>query len=142
MNYISPAYNSSSHDNQEFRGEPVEILSLDDALCSVAEWNAFQRKMPSEPRDITHRRHAICLLFQQGGIGAVEAMHALYVDDLWGDPDYFLAAYAAGVAALSNRTPPESPDVAPGSTKAPPPVSRVQELIDALAPARMGRSAA
>jgi hypothetical protein len=79
----------------------VEILSPEDWSRAVAEYCAFRRQIPAEDRDTTRRRHAICIAFQSGAIGAVEAMHMLADGHLYGDPDYFLAAYAAGVRALS-----------------------------------------
>jgi hypothetical protein len=116
--------------------DTVNILEIADPICSVAEWNAFQTRLFREPRDDTHRRNAICIAFQCGAIGAIEALQMLAADELYGDPDYFMAAYAAGIATLSQLTPPESPDVAPGQPEPLPPYSPQPELLNVLAGVR------
>lgn len=99
---------------------------------TVAEAFAFERRIANEAFSDTRRRHAICIAFQCGAIGAVEAMNKLAADDLYGDPNYFLAAYAAGVAALS-----QNPDVAPEQPEAPRAISPDPELLSAVGSARL-----
>lgn len=120
----------------------VNMLEIADPICSVAEWNAFQTRLFREPIADTHRRNAICIAFQCGAIGAIEALHMLAEDELYGDPDYFMSAYAAGVATLSQLTPPVSPDVDAGQPKSIPSYSPQPELLNVLAGVRANGRAA
>lgn len=125
-----------------FEEEPISVLEIADPIVSVAEWNAFQARLFREPIADTHRRNAICIAFQCGAIGAVEALHMLAEDELFGDPDYFMAAYAAGVATLSQLTPSKTADVAPGQPEALPSYSPQPELLNVLAGVRANGRAA
>lgn len=141
MQTIKTSYAERFPDNQQF-SEPVEDLAIADCFQSIAEWNSFQCRLPVEPKADTNRRHAICIAFQSGAIGAVEAMYMLAADDLYGDPHYFISAFAAGIAALARETPPDSPPCHPGSAQGVRVTSHAQGMLEALADARTGRNAA
>ena len=100
MNFITTAYASRSTAEQEFCAEPVETLDIDFAVAPVKEACAFQRRLDARLTFSELRAH-VCLDYELGCVDAQTSMDRLKVNNLFGNPDQFMAVYAAGVRALA-----------------------------------------
>ena len=92
------AYNQIPHSEQE-NACAVENLGFDDILVGDAFW----RHREPEHRETNVARNAALFAYESGSIGATEAIGFLAENDLFGDEDYFLRAYAAGIRSLSGE---------------------------------------
>ena len=63
--------------------------------------DAFWRHREPEHRETNVARNAALFAYETGSIGATEAIGFLAENDLFGDEDSFLRAFAAGIRALS-----------------------------------------
>lgn len=102
MNSITAAYDIGSFPTQENLGQPVEILSLEDSIVPVKEAVAFQRRLDTRLTYSQLRAH-ICLDYELGCVDAQTTMDRLKANNLYGNPDQFMAVYCAGVRALAGE---------------------------------------
>lgn len=102
MQTIRTSYAERFQDNQQDFQGPVEILDIDAALCPVKEACAFQRRLDSRLTYSQLRQH-ICLDFDLGCVDAQTSMDRLKANNLFGNPDQFMAIFAAGVRALAGE---------------------------------------
>ena len=79
----------------------VEYQELDPFDILVGD--AFWRHREPEHRETNVARNAALFAYESGCIGATEAIGFLAENDLFGDEDYFLRAYAAGIRSLSGE---------------------------------------
>jgi hypothetical protein len=61
---------------------------------------AYQQR---QPFDKVRARFAAIKAYENGSIGAVDVCAYLESHDLWGDPDYFVQVFAAGLRVLASR---------------------------------------
>ncbi len=144
MHDITNAYSSGSHENQEYRGQPVDMLEIAVELCPAGEVRRFLEAIP-EPPSVTEARWSIILAWESGAIGAVEALNALEAHGCLYDADDFMASFVAGTKSrlpLGEQMPPETPPDHPGATKGVRVTSRASEMIEALADVRRAREVA
>jgi hypothetical protein len=86
MTYITSAYKRGSYDNQENRGEAVDILDL-----------AVIPGLPDEHPD--HFKWAVITLWQWGRLQSFEAIYWLQIGqhisayEKYDDPDVYMRAY-------------------------------------------------
>jgi hypothetical protein len=109
---------TNSHRDPQADFPDVENLSLEDKIVASAFW----RLRDPEPFGETQARHAILYGFDHGHWGATETFNALEALGLFGDVEFFVRAFSAGVAALSSerRLPPSDlPPAAPGMRSEP-----------------------
>lgn len=90
----------SFHDTQEDFNQPVELLSLDDAICSVSEACAFQRRLDKR-LTFGELRSQICLDYELGCVDAKTTLQRLWDNGLIRTPDDLAFLVSAGVRALS-----------------------------------------
>ena len=100
MTYITTAYATRSATEQDICAEPVEILSLDDCLVSVAEWAAFERRLDSRLTYSQLLAH-VCLDYELGCVDAMATLKRIEDNSLFRNPDHLMAVVAAGVRALA-----------------------------------------
>lgn len=148
MNGITNAYSFGSHENQEYRGQPVDILDIAVELCPASEVRTFLDTIP-EPPSVTEARWSIILAWENGAIGAVEALNALEAHGCLYDADEFMASWVTGTKArlmLGDEPPPAMPPEAspvhPGPAKGVRATSHAQTMIEALADVRRTREVA
>lgn len=140
----SYAQNSQGEDNVPL--DTVNILDIAVEICPASEVRTFLDAIP-EPPSVTEARWSIILAWENGAIGAVEALNALEAHGCLYDADEFMASWVTGTKArlmLGDEPPaipPETPPVHPGSAKGVRATSHAQTMIEALAQVRSGRAA-
>jgi hypothetical protein len=136
MTYITTAYMHSSHDNQEFRGEPVH-----NGL--TVEQTNFLARFETELDEINQDRLLLCTAFLLKQFDANEFLNTLAEHRLAGSREQFAKAYATGVIELAaKQAAAESPPAPPTAQKPHRAASPAQELLDAVAGARISRRVA
>lgn len=131
---MQDTYSDFHHDPQAQDLVPVE-LSFDEILVADKFW----RHREPDTRETIAARNAVLFAYEEGAIGATEALCYLEKMDLFGDVEFFLEAFSEGVRALSSRpypSPTSLPPAAPGARSTP-----SEYLLEVLAPVRERRIA-
>lgn len=102
MQTIRTSYAERFPDNQQVIHEPVEILDLDYEVAPVKQAVAFQRRLDQRLTYNQLRQH-VCLDYDLGCVDAETTMQRLKDQNLYGDPDQFMAIFCAGVRALAQE---------------------------------------
>jgi hypothetical protein len=137
------SYTQTVHSHQDLSCS-VEILGIDDGveIATRAEVQSFLDNIP-EPPAVTEARFLIISAYESGAIGAVEAFNALEAHGCLTDADevmrYFVSGYRASMG-VPPAPPVESPQSHPTAPKPQRPASPAQELLDAVAGARLRRA--
>jgi hypothetical protein len=100
------SYTHDFHTPQDFvDGVEIPLLLDEDAeLCPASEvFNLLSRHTEREPREKVAARNAVLFAYENGAIGATEALAYLEANELFGEPDFFLRAFAAGCRSLASR---------------------------------------
>jgi hypothetical protein len=135
--------NTYAHNSQVPASVPntdVDMYAVE--VVPASEVRAFLDAIP-EPVHVIEARWRYIDAWKSGAIGAVEALNALEAHGCLADAEEFMAAWVAGTEArLQLGTTPESPTAPPTAPEAIRPASPAQELLDAVAGARMSRRVA
>lgn len=123
--------------------KPWNPLDYGVEIVTRREVQTFLDAIP-EPPAVTEARWQIILAWENGAIGAVEALNALEAHGCLYDADEFMASFVAGTKSrlLLGETPPVSPDVDPRPTESLPSYAPQPELLNVLAGVRANGRAA